>query len=112
MNIPLDGAAGAGPFKLFSDRLPKAQNFTIRIMVEAHEDDTTPLTGIPPIGVPSPAGDDRALVSFGFGRLPCPSDNRLERIIDVTAIPGGDADEPNEATEQIRIKFRIKITDP
>jgi hypothetical protein len=89
-------------------KLPKAPRYTVRIFVVAHEDDTTPLTGLPSL-----PGDERGLKNFEFGDVPCDGKNyRLDGIIDVTARAGGDADEANEATDQIRIRFRVTITDP
>jgi hypothetical protein len=111
-------AAGPGPFVLFSNLLPKASSYNIRVFVVAHEDDTPDPTTTPPgelTGLPSLPGDDRGLQNFEFGELPCPSDNReLLRTIDVAARRGGDADEANErgAIDRIRIRFRITLVDP
>jgi hypothetical protein len=114
MGIPFfPGAAGPGPFVLFSNLLPKAPTYNIRVFVVAHEDDTTDaadrLTGLP-----SQRGDDREQQNFEFGDVPCPSDTRLPRTIDVTRTAGGDADEANEpgATDRVRIRFRITLVDP
>jgi hypothetical protein len=111
-------SAGPGPFVLFSNLLPKASSYNIRVFVVAHEDDTPDPTTTPPgelTGLPSLPGDDRGLQNFEFGELPCPSDNReLLRTIDVAARRGGDADEANErgAIDRIRIRFRITLVDP
>ena len=46
MSIPFfPGAAGPGPFVLFSNLLPKAPSYNIRVLVVAHEDDTTDPAG-------------------------------------------------------------------
>jgi hypothetical protein len=114
MGIPFfPGAAGPGPFVLFSNLLPKAPSYNIRVLVVAHEDDTTDAAGRL-TGLPSQRGDDRELQNFEFGDVPCPSDTRLPRTIDVTRIAGGDADEANEpgATDRVRIRFRITLVDP
>jgi hypothetical protein len=114
MNIPVfPGAAGPGPFVLFSNLLPKAPTFNIAVFVVAHEDDTTNAAGLL-TGLPSHRGDDRELQNFEFPDVPCPSDTRFPRTIDVTATAGGDADEANErgAIDRIRIRFRITLVDP
>ena len=101
------------PSYLFSNLLPKAPSYNIRVFVVAHEDDTTDAAGLL-TGLPSQRGDDRELQNFEFGDVPCPSDTRERRTIDVTRTAGGVADEANEpgATDRIRIRFRITLVDP
>jgi hypothetical protein len=114
MGIPFfPGAAGPGPFVLFSNLLPKAPTYNIRVFLVAHEDDTTDAAGRL-TGLPSQRGDDREQQNFEFGDVPCPSDTRLPRTIDVTRTAGGDANEANEpgATDRVRIRFRITLVDP